>query len=90
MALLVFAWVRTVNFGLKDSVAQLAAWKRVDTNAEARCTLLIEALTARGLQLVGLNMNPGRSTVTFTVLICNGMPCRMVGNGSLAIVSAAV
>ena len=32
-----------------------------------------------GSQLVGLNVNPGRLTVTFTCLICNGIPSIIVG-----------
>src|ERR1700682_3846940 len=35
-------------------------------------------------------MNPGRSTVTLTVVICSGMPCRIEGNGPLVIVICEV
>src|ERR1051325_1417407 len=35
-------------------------------------------------------MNPGRSTVTFTCLTCSGMPCRIVGNGSVSTVICAL
>ena len=46
-------------------------------------------------QFVGLNVKPGRLIVTFTCLICSGMPSRIVGilygpSLSLVTVSAAV
>src|ERR1700733_9291294 len=48
-----------------------------------------------GSQLVGLKVNPGRSIVTLTCLICNGIPSRIVGilygpSLSLVTVRAAV
>src|SRR5580658_2746526 len=89
-ALLVFACVETVNDGLNARFAQSAAWKRLDTFALAPWVLVIVPATDRGSQLVGLNMKCSRSTVTLTVLICRGMPCRIVGNGSLTIVTCAV
>ena len=51
---------------------------------------VIGPLNPSGAQFVGLNVNPGRSSVTLTVLICNGMPSRIVGNGSLTTVACAV
>ena len=41
-------------------------------------------------QFVGLNVNPSRPMVTFTCLICSGIPSRIVGSGSLVTVNAAV
>ena len=42
------------------------------------------------LQFVGLNMKFGRSTVMLTERICNGIPCRIIGNGSETIRNAVV
>src|ERR1700730_17118758 len=88
--LLVFACVETLNVGLNGRLAPLVAW-----NGTLACALPPEPpvrvpVAARCSQLVGLNMNPGRSTVTFTCLICNGMPCKIVGNGSVSTVICAV
>ena len=40
-----------------------------------------------GLQLVGLNVNPGRSRLTLMSRSCSGMPCRICGNGSVEVVT---
>src|SRR4029077_3711722 len=88
--LLVAACVEAVNDGWNPRPAQFAAWKRLDTGALAPCALVSVPVTANGSQLVGLNMNPERSTVTFTVRMSNGTPCRIVGSGSLTIVICPV
>ena len=47
-------------------------------------------MTAIGLQLVGLNSKPGRSTVTWSCLSWTGTPLTNCGSGSLVTVTAAV
>ena len=48
------------------------------------------APTLMGLQLVGLNVNPGRSTLTRMSLILTGIPLKICGNGSVTTVACAV
>jgi len=51
---------------------------------------VIVPATVCWLQLVGLNMNPGRSIVTLTVLIRSGTPSTCCGSGSLVVVICEV
>src|ERR1700682_164825 len=83
-----FPYVSAVSFGLKGSVRQLAAWKRLATCAFAPWTLEILASIASELQFVGLKKN--RSIVRLTVRTRNGTPSTLGGNGSIATLTAAV
>ena len=83
-------WCDTWNFGLNASVAQLVTWNGVATLLVAPWVLVRVPTICILLQLVGLNVNSSRSTLTFTCCICSGMPSRIVGSGSLTICSAAV
>ena len=80
----------TLNRGLNASASQLVTWKEEDTFALAPWVLVNVPVSCNGLQLVGLNMNPGRSIVTLTTFNASGMPSSTLGNGSLVIVNAAV
>ncbi len=82
--------METVNLGLNASDAQSAAWKRLDSEELAPWLLATMALDESGAQLVGLNMNLDRSMTTLTALTSSGMPCKIVGSGSLVIVICAV
>ena len=58
--MLVFACVSAVSFGLNGRLAQLAAWKGLDTAALAPAAVEeIVPATASGAQSVGLKMKPG-------------------------------
>src|SRR5450830_1113300 len=82
--------VDALNFGLNGRVAQFAASNGLDTPALTPAVEAIVPATLIGEQFVGLNMNPGRSMVTLTVLICKGIPSRIRGNGSDVTVICAV
>ena len=91
----VFPDVETANFGLNFSVAQLVTWNGTEIVEVAPSVLCRLPVTAIGLQFVGLNVNPGRSIVTLTCWICNGMPVAgssgsCTARSSVVIVSAAV
>jgi hypothetical protein len=60
--LLVLPWVDAENCGSNGSAAQFVTWKRLDTAALAPSALVIVPVMLIGLQLVGLNVNPGRLT----------------------------
>src|ERR1700694_5347201 len=90
LTLLVLPCVETVNDGLNGRFAQLAAWKREDTGALNPPSEVSVPEICIGSHEVGLNVNPGRSIVTFTVRICRGMPSRMLGKGSEMMVPCAV
>src|SRR4029077_5004723 len=83
LALLVFPAVDAANPGLNGSVTQFAAWNGLDTASVVPCVLASVPVTLNAEQFVGLNVNPARSIVTFTVLTCRGIPSRIVGKGSL-------
>ena len=76
--------------GLKGEVAQLAAWKRLLTLSLAPSLDATAPAIDMAAQLVGLNMNPARSIVTFTVFSRSGTPLRICGNGSLVTVTCEV
>src|SRR6202521_5080132 len=64
--LLVLACVDTVNFGVNGSSRHPPAWKREETFAVAPWVEDTLPVICMGVQLVGLNVNPGRSSVTST------------------------
>ena len=78
------------NDGLKGSAAQFAASKRLEGVAVAPSVLVIDEVTCISSQLVGLNVNSLRLMSTLIVLTSSGTPSRIVGSGSLVIVSAPV
>src|SRR6185437_424989 len=82
--------VETSNCGLKARPVQLVTWNGVATVTRAPSLLDSVPSTAVRAQLVGFNVNPGLSTVTFTTLNCSGIPSSSVGSGSLVTVNAAV
>ena len=61
-----------------------------DTFAVAPCVLVSDPSTGSGSQLGGVEHEPRPVDVTFTVRTSSGMPCRIVGNGSLVTVICAV
>src|ERR1700674_576994 len=88
--LLVLACVDTVNFGVNSSSRHPPAWKRLARVLLVPCVLVTLPVICMGVQLVGLNVNPGRSNVTSTRRTRSGMPSRIVGNGSDTAVTCAV
>src|SRR6185437_10172933 len=69
----------TLKPGLKPSVAQLVTWNGTDRPCEDPSVLCNPPVIFIGSQLVGLNVKPGRLTVTLTCWICSGMPSMIVG-----------
>ena len=82
--------VDAVSFGANASPAQPATWKRLETAALAPSLPVTVPVTAIGLQLVGLNVKPGRSIVALIVRISVGTPSMICGNGSVVTVTCAV
>ena len=71
--------VETLNPGLKSRTAQLVTWNGTDT-VEVEPSSLVRLPPICSLeQLVGLNVNPGLLIVTFTCLICSGIPSSICG-----------
>ena len=85
----VFALVHTLNAGLKESDRAVGHLERPRYVAVAPSVLYSSPVSFIASQSVGLNTNPGRSTVTLTCWIWNGIPSRIVGNASLRTVSCA-
>ena len=83
MALEVEACVATVNVGLNGRYPQPPTWNGAEGEASAPARLVSVEVRLSGAQLVGLNVNPGRSSVTVTPRSWIGMPSRIVGSGSL-------
>ncbi len=75
---------------MNGSAEQLPTWKRLATFAIAPWIELICPPTLLAEQLVGLNVKPGRSTLTSTSRTCSGIPSSSVGSGSETILSSAV
>ena len=75
--------------GANGSPRQPPTWNRDDTGATAPPTDVIVAPTVDAEHDVGLTMKFGRSSVRLTVLIRNGTPSRIVGNGSETAVTCA-
>src|ERR1035441_2600285 len=78
-ALLVLPLVETLNCGANFKLAQFVTWNGSDTALLAPSALLMLPVTCIGLHDVGLNVKPGRLILTFTCLICNGIPSMIDG-----------
>ena len=68
-----------VKDGLNASAAQSVTWKGTGSDTLAPSALERVPSSFNGLQLVGLNVKPGRLIVTLTCLISSGMPSSIVG-----------
>ena len=88
--LLVFASVETLNDGLNGSSRHPPVWNLEETFAATPSVEVTVPVIAVGVQLVGLNMNPGLSNVTSTRRTRNGIPSMIVGTGSEIAVTCAV
>ena len=92
----VFALVAVLNDGLNASALQLPTWKGVDRPCVALNVEVSVDSVARAPQLVGLKMNEGRFTSTFSVFSRTGTPPTIVGSvpgvpaGGVATVTRAV
>src|SRR6185503_12846478 len=75
--------------GLKPRFAHSAAWKRSDTFALRPSVEVSVARIVLFAQLVGFNQNRGLSIETRTSRTSSGIPCKIVGNGSLTILTVA-
>src|ERR1700755_2586908 len=75
--------------GANGSPRQPATWNRDDSGAATPPTEVIVAPMREAEHDVGLTMKFGRSSARLTVLIRNGTPSRIVGNGSDTAVTCA-
>src|ERR1700730_5303465 len=72
--LLVLPSVLASNVGWNGSFEQFFTWKGAETPAAAPPAPPRVPVIFIGVQLVGLNWKPGRSTTTLTAFSCNGTP----------------
>ncbi len=83
----VFPEVETLKSGLNFKLRHDPTWKCVEIGAVAPSVLLAVPLKDIGLQLVGLNMNPGRSITALIVRRSDGTPATIDGSGSVVTVN---
>src|SRR6202040_624748 len=86
----VFPEVETLKFGLNRRLRHDPIWNGLEIAAVAPCALNAVPENDIGLQFVGLNMNPGRSTTASIVRRSVGTPSITCGNGSVVTVICAV
>src|ERR1700691_2010740 len=82
--------VETLKFGLNFKLRHEPTWKGLAIAATVPCELVAVPLKDIGLQLVGLNMNPGRSITALTDRRSVGTPSMICGRASVVTVICAV